>query len=199
MVGVNISTMLVGTFILAFVLMPIIVAVASIVRSLLLLSGRKRSFATWTRSRWLSVFSWLTAPGMAATIAIRYAVSRLMGIELGDIGLDTTFLEFNPYVVVERPPRVGVVVVALLVTLTLSVYAGMMLLIVTTIVEMAAPLVAAAWYLGLAILLNSCVRGGDLNLLRTSLQSHPRSGTVELGIVSLLVAVVYIRALGVLV
>ncbi|MCF2136504.1 MAG: hypothetical protein K9W43_04605 [Candidatus Thorarchaeota archaeon] len=196
---IDMMTLLIGNFSLTLRVLPIVIFLATGFRSILLLSGLKRSLRTWTRNRGLSLFTILTAPGMMVTIGIRYMISTLLGVDLDGVGVDTTFGEFTPYIVTRRTPRVFVVVLSLFLTMLLSVYIGLLFLILPALYPVDLLLAIFCWYMAIAILSNSAIRGGDMVLFSSSLRQSPRSGVAELVIFVTIVCVIYFRVVGVLI
>ncbi len=192
-------TILVGTLSLSLRALPIVIIVATSFRSILLLTGRKRSFQTWTRNKGLSLFTMLTAPGMMVTIAIRYLIAKAFGVDLDGVGVDLTFGEFTPYIVLRRTPRVFVVVLSIFLTMLFSVYIGLFFLLLPALYPLHLALAILCWYMAISILANSAIRGGDVTLLSSSLRHSPRSGVAELVMFVALILVVYIRVVGVVI
>ncbi len=190
-------TILVENLALTLRALPVVIIFATMFRSVLLLSGKKRSFATWTRNRFLSLFTILTAPGMVLIIAIRYLISAIFGVELERVGVDTTFGEFTPYIVVRRTPRVIVATLALFLTTLIASYIGLLFLILPALYPLELIPAILCWYMAFSILANNAIRGGDVILLRSSLQEYPRSGVAELVIFVVLIFIVYVRVVGV--
>jgi hypothetical protein len=171
---------------------PLVVVVATLVRSALLLSGRKRALVSWTRNTVLSVATFIFLPGMLINTAVRYGVCSLLGIDLDAIGAGSTYGELNLFLKVDRPPKVAVLVSALYLSTVASLYIGFTLLFLPVVMLMGAPVVLLCWYL----LFNSSLRGGDVQLLGAALQKHPGRGMAEL-FIALTVLIVFYAFVGV--
>ena len=170
---------------------PLVVIVATLFRSLLLLSGKKRAFRTWTRNTLLSAITIFFLPGMVINTAIRYAVCSLFKIDLEGVGAGSTYAELNLFLKVDSPPRVGVLVSALYLSTVASVFVGFLLLFLPVILLAGAPIFLLCWYLSIAVLLNSSLRGGDVTLLGAALRGHPGKGILELVIALSILSVFY--------
>jgi hypothetical protein len=175
---------------------PLVVVVATLVRSALLLSGRKRALVSWTRNTVLSVATFIFLPGMLINTAVRYGVCSLLGIDLDAIGAGSTYGELNLFLKVDRPPKVAVLVSALYLSTVASLYIGVTLLFLPVVMLMGAPVVLLCWYLALCVLFNSSLRGGDVQLLGAALQKHPGRGMAEL-FIALTVLIVFYAFVGV--
>jgi hypothetical protein len=175
---------------------PLVVVVATLVRSALLLTGRKRAFVSWTRNTILSFATIIFLPGMLVNTAVRYGVCSLFGIDLEGIGGGSTYAELNLFLKVDRPPKVAVLVSALYVSTVASVFIGFTLLFLPVVLLLGTPIVILCWYMALFVLFNSSLRGGDVQLLGAALQKHPGRGMAEL-LIALAVLIVFYAFVGV--
>ena len=175
---------------------PLVVVVATLVRSALLLTGRRRALVSWTRNAFLSFATIIFLPGSIINTAVRYGVCSLFGIDLEGVGGGSTYAELNLFLKVDRPPKVAVLVSALYVSTVASVFIGFTLLFLPVVLLAGAPIVLLCWYLALCVLFNSSLRGGDVHLLGAALQKHPGRGIAEL-FVALAVLVVFYSIVGV--
>jgi len=175
---------------------PLVVIVATLIRSALLLTGRKRAFVSWTRNTLLSFATFIFLPGMLVNTAVRYGVCSLFGIDLEGIGSGSTYAELNLFLKVDRPPKVAVLVSALYVSTVASVFIGFMFLFLPVVLLLGAPIVLLSWYLALCVLFNSSLRGGDVQLLGAALQKHPGRGIAEL-FIALAILIVFYAFVGV--
>jgi len=176
---------------------PYVIALATLVRSILLLTGYKRAFTTWTRNVVLSFLSIVLAPGIFVNTAIRYLVCRAMGIHLDGVGVSSTYAELNVFIQVDKPPRVAALLMALFFSSIMSVFVGFSLLFMPIGFLLLSPLDVICWYLAVAVLLNSCVRSGDLSLLGASLKKHGNRGAIELVAVMTGLVLFYTQIVGV--
>lgn len=176
---------------------PLVILVATAIRTALLLTGKRRAFRTWTRNPLLSVVTIIFAPGMAVNTAVRYGVCSLFGIDLEGVGGGSTYAELNLFIKVDRPPRVAVLVAALYVSTVISVFIGFALMFLPVVLLAGAPVVLLSWYIALGVLFNSCIRGGDISLLSAALKGRPRSGAIELVAAMTALALLYAILLGV--
>lgn len=170
---------------------PLVVVIATLVRSALLLTGRRRAIVSWTRNTVLSIATIVFLPGMIVNTGVRYAVCSLFGIDLEGIGGGSTYAELNLFLKVDRPPRVAILVSALYVSTVASVFIGFSLLFLPVVLLAGAPVVLLCWYMALCVLFNSSLRGGDVSLLGAALQGHPGRGLAELLIVLAILVVFY--------
>ncbi|MFW9786408.1 MAG: hypothetical protein ACFFE2_07050 [Candidatus Thorarchaeota archaeon] len=175
---------------------PLVVVVATIVRSALLLTGNRRALVSWTRNTVLSIATFVFLPGMLINTAVRYGVCSLLGIDLEGIGGGSTYAELNLFLKVDRPPKVAVLVTALYVSTVASLYIGFTLLFLPVVLLLRAPVILLCWYLALCVLFNSSLRGGDFHLLGAALQKHPGRGVAEL-FLALAVLIVFYAYVGV--
>jgi hypothetical protein len=170
---------------------PLVVVVATLLRSLLLFSGNKRTFRSWTRNALMSAVTIVFLPGMLVNTAVRYAVCSLFKIDLKGVGGGSTYAELNLFLKVDSPPRVAILVSALYISTVVSIFIGFSLLFMPVVLFAGAPILLLCWYLAVAVLLNSSLRGGDVSLLGAALQKHPSRGFVELIIALCFLAVFY--------
>ena len=175
---------------------PLVVVVATLVRTTLLLTGRRRAIVSWTRNTLLSFATIIFLPGMLVNTAVRYGVCSLFGIDLEGIGAGSTYAELNLFLKVDRPPKVAILVSALYVSTVASVFIGFTLLFLPVVLLLGAPIVLLSWYLALCVLFNSSLRGGDFQLLGAALQKHPGRGIAEL-LLALAVLIVFYYFVGV--
>ena len=175
---------------------PLVVVVATLIRSVLLLSGNKRAFKSWTRNALLSAISIIFLPGMIVNTGVRYAVCSLFKIDIKSVGFGSTYAELNLFLKVDSPPRVVVLVSALYISTVASIFIAFSLLVLPVILIAGAPFLLLCWYLALAVLFNSSLRGGDVTLLGAALQGHPGRGLAEL-IIALCVLLVFYSFVGV--
>lgn len=190
-------TLVMASLLFSVQVTPLVVVVATAVRSLLLLTGKRRAFVSWTRNPLLSIFTILFAPGMIITTAVRYGVTTLMGIDLEGIGGGGTYGELSLFLKVDKPPRVGILLSALYISTVISVFIGFALLAFPVILLAGAPIVLLSWYVALGVLFNSCLKGGDLTLLLAALKGRPRSGAIELLAVMTVLVLFYTQVIGV--
>jgi len=176
----DIVSMLAVNLVFSIQVAPIVVVVATLVRSLLLLSGNKRAFRSWTRNALLSAITIIFLPGMIINTGVRYAVCSLFRIDLEGVAAGSTYAELNLFLKVDSPPRVAVLVSALFLSTIASIFIGFTLLFLPIVLFAGAPVLLLCWYLSLSVLFNSSLRGGDVSLLGAALQKHPGKGIAEL-------------------
>lgn len=170
---------------------PLVVTIATLVRSAILLTGRRRTIVSWTRNTLLSLATIVFLPGMIVNTAVRYAVCSLFGIDLEGVGAGSTYAELNLFLKVDRPPRVAILVSALYVSTVASVFIGFSLLFLPIVLLAGVPVVLLCWYMAICVLFNSSLRGGDVSLLGAALQGQPGRGLAELFIALSVLAVFY--------
>jgi hypothetical protein len=192
----DVLTLLATNLVFSVKIAPLVVVVATLVRSVLLLTGRRRAIVSWTRNTVLSVATFIFLPGMLINTAVRYGVCSLFGIDLDAVGAGSTYGELNLFLKVERPPKVAVLVSALYVSTVASLYIGFTFLFLPVVLLMGAPIVLLCWYLALCVLFNSSLRGGDAHLLGVALQKHPGRGMAEL-FIALAVLMIFYSFVGV--
>ena len=176
----DIVTMLAANLVFSIQAAPLVVVGATLVRSVLLLSGNKRAFRSWTRNALLSAITVIFLPGMIINTAVRWAVCSLFRIDLEGVAAGSTYAELNLFLKVDSPPRVSVLVAALFVSTIASIFIGFSLLFLPIVLLAGAPVILLCWYLSLSVLFNSSLRGGDVSLLGAALQKHPGKGIAEL-------------------
>lgn len=174
---------------------PLVVVVATLVRSIMLLSGNRRAFRTWTRNALLSAVTIIFLPGMIINTGVRYAVCSLFRIDLEGVAAGSTYAELNLFLKVDSPPRVAVLISALFVSTIASVFIGFSLLFLPVVLLAGAPVLLLCWYLSLSVLFNSSLRGGDVSLLGAALQKHPGKGIAEL-VLALSILIVFYSFVG---
>ncbi|MHA2069907.1 MAG: hypothetical protein ACXABY_36550, partial [Candidatus Thorarchaeota archaeon] len=75
----DIGTLMMANLLFSVQVAPLVVVVATAIRSILLLTGKRRVFEEWTRNPLLSAVTIIFAPGMVITTAVRYGVTSLLG------------------------------------------------------------------------------------------------------------------------
>lgn len=179
---------------------PGILAIVTVVRGLILLSGQKREFEDWTRNSLMSALSIIFLPGTLAYIGIRYTVSRAFGIAVENVGGSTTYGEINLFLKVERPPRVAIVLSALYLIVVMSVFVALSLILLPALLFFQnMPLVLFCWYVAIGVLFNISLRSGDVSLVVASLRRRPRAGALEFITVMVALVLLYTQVVGVLV
>ncbi|MBD3406888.1 MAG: hypothetical protein GF411_12295 [Candidatus Lokiarchaeota archaeon] len=187
-----------SSFLFAFQITPLVVLVATAIRSVILLTGRRRAFVTWTRNSLLSAISIIFAPGMIINTGVRYGICSLFGIDMDGFGANSTYAELNLFLRVERPPRVLVLVTALFISTVLSVFLGFILIVLPMVIIIGAPVVLVCWYIAVCILFNTSIRGGDVTLLGAALKGQPGRGIAELILSISIIVFLYIALSGVI-
>ena len=187
---IDIVGMLVTNVIFSIKIAPLVVVVATFLRTILLLTGKKREFEEWSRNPVLSVMTIIFAPGMVVHTAVRYVVCSLFRIDLDGVGGGSTYGELNMFLKVDRPPRVSVLVAALYVSTVLSLSLAFALIFLPALLLIEAPIALLSWYIALGVLFNSSLRGGDIQLLGAALKGRPKVGAIEL-VLSLTVLVLF--------
>jgi hypothetical protein len=196
-VQLDIVELLIGNMQFSLRIAPYVIVFMTLVRSVLLLTGSKRAFRTWTRNTKLSILSILLAPGIFINTGIRYAVCSVLGVQVEGVGLGTTYAEVNAFIHVDRPPSVAALLIALFLSSLASVFVGFFFLFAPIVIAMDWSFVLASWYLCAAVLVNSCIRSGDLSLLRASLKRQGHRGAIELIAVITGLALFYTQIVGV--
>ncbi|MFW9921033.1 MAG: hypothetical protein ACFFED_15640 [Candidatus Thorarchaeota archaeon] len=181
----------------AFQWTPIIMVVITVIRGALLLKGQKREFEDWFRNPWMTFLSIFFLPGTLIYTGIRYVVSKIAGIKIARVSGTSTYGELNMFIEVERPPRVGVLIVALYMNIMLSVFVALTLLVLPLVLILDLAWTGICIYVSLGVLYNSSLRSGDAGLVLSSLRQKPRSGAIELIVVIVSIAVLYWQTLGV--
>ena len=187
----DIVTLLALNLLFSLKIAPLIVVVATLLRSLLLLSGNKRTFKSWTRNVLLSVLTIVFLPGMVVTTGVRYLVCSLFKIDLEGVGAGSTYAELNLFIKVDSPPRVVVLISALYLSTVASVFIGFLLLFLPVVLLAGAPILLLCWYLSVSVLVNSSLKGGDVSLLGAALRKRPRRGILELLLALSVLVVIY--------
>ncbi len=176
----DIQTLVLVNLFLSIQLTPLVLVSVTIIRGVLLLRGRKREFEDWTRNPLMAVLSIIFLPGTLIYIGIRYAITRLARIRVDRISGSSTYGEVNLFLVVEDPPSLGIVLVALYSTLVLTVFVALTLLVLPLALVPNLPLSVLLWYVGVGTFYNASVRSGDASLVLSSLRDNPRRGALEL-------------------
>lgn len=187
----DLITLMTANLLFSVKITPLVVVIATLIRSVLLFSGNKRAFTSWTRNAILSAMTIVFLPGMVVNTAVRYAICSLFKIDLKGIGAGSTYAELNLFLKVDSPPRVAVLISALYISTVASIFFAFSLLVLPVIFVAGAPILLLCWYLALAVLFNSSLRGGDVSLLGAALHDHPGRGIAELIIALCVLAVFY--------
>jgi len=175
----DIGILMLANLVYSFSVTPIVLVGASILRGLLLLSGQKREFEDWTRNKLMTFLTIIFLPGTLAYMGIRYLLARVFGVDVEDIGSSSTYGEINVFLKVEKPPRVGVVLVVLFLNVVAAVFTAFTLIVMPVMIYIETLWVLVFWWIALGILFNCSLRSGDLSLILASLRNKPRSGTIE--------------------
>jgi len=181
----------------AFQWTPIIMVVITVIRGALLLKGQKREFEDWFRNPWMTFLSIFFLPGTLIYTGIRYMISKILGIKIERVSGTSTYGELNLFIEVERPPHVGVLIVALYMNVMLSVFVALTLLVLPLALILDLVWTAVCLYVALGVLYNSSLRSGDAGLIMSSLRQKPRTGAIELVVVLATLAFIYWQAWGV--
>ncbi|MFW9911417.1 MAG: hypothetical protein ACFFEU_03045 [Candidatus Thorarchaeota archaeon] len=195
----DIVTLMMANLLFSVQVAPLVVVVATAIRSVLLLTGKRRTFEEWTRNPLLSAVTIIFAPGMVINTAVRYGVTSLMGIDLEGLGGGGTYGELSLFLKVDKPPRVAVLLSALYISTIISVFTAFALLVVPVVMLAGAPIVLLCTYISLGVLLSSSLKGGDLTLLGAALRGNPRKGAIEFLAVMAILVLFYTQILGVIV
>ncbi|MFX1260660.1 MAG: hypothetical protein ACFFAZ_01100 [Promethearchaeota archaeon] len=194
----DIVTLMLANLLFSVQVAPLVVVVATAIRSVLLLTGKRRSFEEWTRNPLLSAVTIIFAPGMVINTAVRYGVTSLMGIDLEGLGGGGTYGELSLFLKVDKPPRVAVLLSALYLSTVISVFTAFALLVVPVVMLAGAPIVLLCTYISLGVLLSSSLKGGDLALLGAALKGNPRKGVIEFLAVVTVLVLFYTQVVGVM-
>ena len=187
----DLLTLMTANLLFSVKITPLVVVIATLIRSFLLFSGNKRAFKSWTRNALLSAVTIVFLPGSIVNTAVRYVVCSLFKIDLNGVGAGSTYAELNLFLKVDSPPRVAILISALYVSTVASIFIGFSLLVLPVVFVAGAPLQLLCWYLAVAVLFNSSLRGGDVSLLGAALHGHPGRGIAELIIAVIVLAVFY--------
>jgi hypothetical protein len=198
-VQLDIASLMLANLLFSVQVAPLVVVVATAIRAILLLTGKRRAFEEWTRNPLLSAVTIIFAPGMVITTAVRYGVSSLMGIDLEGLGGGGTYGELSLFLKVDKPPRVAILLSALYGSTVVSVFIAFALLVVPVVLLAGAPIVLLCTYVSLGVLLTSSLKGGDLALLGAALKGRPRSGAIELFAVLAILVLFYTQIVGVVI
>ncbi len=175
----DIGMLMVANLIYSFSVTPIVIVGASILRGLLLLSGQKREFEDWTRNKLMTFLTIIFLPGTLAYMGIRFLIAKVFGVNIEDIGSSSTYGEINVFLKVDKPPRVGIVLVVLFLNVVAAVYTAFTLIVLPVMIYMETLWIAVFWWVALGILFNCSLRSGDLSLIVAALRNKPRSGVIE--------------------
>jgi hypothetical protein len=195
----DIVTLMMANLLFSVQVAPLVVVVATAIRSVLLLTGKRRAFEEWTRNPLLSAVTIIFAPGMVINTAVRYGVTSLMGIDLEGLGGGGTYGELSFFLKVDKPPRVAVLLSALYISTVISVFTAFALLVFPVVMLAGAPIVLLCTYISLGVLLSSSLKGGDLALLGAALKGNPRRGVFEFLAVTTVLVLFYTQVLGVMI
>jgi hypothetical protein len=173
-------TMVIANLLFAVQVAPIVVVLVTIIRSFVLLRGRKREFEDWTRNPLMTGLSIVFLPGTLIYTAIRYLITSILRVDVQQVGGSSTYGELNLFLVVGRVPRVGVVLVALFSTIVLTIFVALIVVTIPFLLLLDFSLNLICWYIAVAVLFNASFRSGDAELVTKALRERPRSGAIEL-------------------
>ncbi len=187
-----------GNLQFSFYVTPLVLIGASVLRGLLLLSGQKREFEDWTRNKLMTILSIVFLPGSLAFIGIRLLIARIFRVDVEDVGGSSTYGEINVFLKVDKPPRVGIVLVVLFLNVVAAVFMAFTLILLPVLIVMEPLWFAVFLWIAIGILFNCSIRSGDLSLIMASLKNRPRSGVIEfIAFMVVLGFIYYVRFAGV--
>jgi hypothetical protein len=187
-----------GNLLFSFYVTPFVLIGASVLRGLLLLSGQKREFEDWTRNKLMTILSIVFLPGSLAFIGIRLLIARIFRVDVEDIGGSSTYGEINVFLKVDKPPRVGIVLVVLFLNVVAAVFVAFTLILIPVLIVMEPLWFAVLLWISIGILFNCSIKSGDLSLIIASLKNRPRSGVIEfIAFMVVLGFIYYVRFAGV--
>ena len=193
----DIGVLMLASLISSFSVTPLVLIGASILRGLLLLSGQKREFEDWTRNKLMTFLTIVFLPGTLAYMGIRLLIAKGFRVDVEDIGSSSTYGEINVFLKVDRPPRVGVVLIVLFLNVVAAVFTAFTLILLPIMVYVEPLWGVVFWWIALGILFNCSLRSGDLSLVVSALRSKPKSGTIEfIGFMVVLGFIYYTMYLG---
>lgn len=195
---IDIGVLMVANLIYSFSVTPIVIIGASILRGLLLLSGQKREFEDWTRNKLMTFLTIIFLPGTLAYMGIRFLIAKVFGVDIEDIGSSSTYGEINVFLKVDKPPRVGIVLVVLFLNVVAAVFTAFTLIVLPVMIYVETLWTLVFWWVALGILFNCSLRSGDLSLIVAALRNKPRSGVIEfIGFIVIMGFIYYTLYLGV--
>ncbi|MHA1959834.1 MAG: hypothetical protein ACW99U_06365 [Candidatus Thorarchaeota archaeon] len=188
---VDIATLVVANLFLSVKIAPWVLAIVSVLRGIILLRGQKREFEDWTRNKLMTFLSVFFIIPTLIYVGLRYAISLLFRIKVDNIGGSTTYGEVTLHLEVERPPRVGIVLLFLFTTVVLSNFLSLTFLVLPGILYLDLLLALFCWYVALGVLFNTSIRSGDLSLIGEAIKKRPRSGVIEFVTIIAVLIVLY--------
>lgn len=195
---IDVGTLMLGNLMFSFYMTPLVLIGASVLRGLLLLSGQKREFEDWTRNKLMTILSIVFLPGSLAFIGIRLLIARTFRVDVEDIGGSSTYGEINVFLKVDKPPRVGIVLMVLFLNVVVAVFVAFTLILLPVLIVMEPLWFAVLLWISIGILFNCSIRSGDLSLIVASLRNKPRSGAIEFIVfMAVLGFIYYVRFTGV--
>lgn len=190
-------TIMTANLLFAVQIAPIVVILVTIIRSFVLLRGRKREFEDWTRNPLMTALSILFLPGTLIYTAIRYMIANLLKVDVRQVGGSSTYGELNLFLVVGRVPRVGIVLLALFSTIVLTIFVALIVVTIPFFLLLDLSLNLVCWYIAIAVLFNASFRSGDAELVVKALRERPQSGTIELMAFVAILVFIYSHFIGV--
>jgi len=175
----DIEVLMLANLVFSFSVTPVVLIGATILRGLLLLSGQKREFEDWTRNKFMTFLTIIFLPGTLAFMGIRLLIAKGFRVDVEDIGSSSTYGEINVFLKVDRPPRVGIVLVVLFLNVLSAVFTAFTLIVMPVMIYLEPLWIFVFWWIALGILFNCSLRSGDLSLVVAALRSKPRSGVLE--------------------
>jgi hypothetical protein len=175
----DIGMLMLANLFFSFSVTPYVIIGATILRGLLLLSGQKREFEDWTRNKLMTFLTIIFLPGTLAYMGIRLLIAKGFRVDVEDVGSSSTYGEINVFLKVDRPPRVGIVLIVLFLNVVAAVFAAFALIVLPVMIYMEPLYIFVFWWVALGILFNCSLRSGDLSLVVAALKNKPRSGAIE--------------------
>ncbi len=195
---IDLGPMMLGNLLFSFYVTPFVLLGASVLRGLLLLSGQKREFEDWTRNKLMTILSIVFLPGSLAFIGIRLLIARIFRVDVEDVGGSSTYGEINVFLKVDKPPRVGIVLMVLFLNVVAAVFVAFTLILLPVLIVMEPLWFVVFLWIAIGILFNCSIRSGDLSLIMASLKNRPRSGVIEfIAFMVVLGFIYYVRFAGV--
>ncbi len=157
--------------------MPVAVLIASLIRGILILSGKRRVFTGWVRNKLYVALLYLTLPGLVLIFIFRRIFLALFRVKVVKSHWVFTYGEPTPTFEVETPRSV---IQAFLVLFSVFYFGTIIMLEFFNFgLILSFPLKIVLVYLAFSIWFNLSITSGDVLIFTEILKNYPRTAIVE--------------------
>lgn len=180
----------------ALFFMPVAVFIASIVRGILILSGKRRVFTGWVRNKLYVGLLYLTFPGLLLIFVFRRLFLAIFRIKVVKSHWIFTYGEPTPTFEVETPRSVFQAFLVLFSVFYIGTVVMLELFNLGFVISFPVRLILI--YLAFAIWFNLSITSGDVLIFSEIMKNYPKTAIVESILLISIIAVVVMHFGGML-